>query len=282
MNVKTLFKEIEKRLQKAGVTDPAFDTIYIFEHFLDMSRTDIAICGDKEVDDDKAQIMKLIADKRCDFQPLQYLLGEWEFMGRTYKVGDGVLIPRDDTQVVVDACAELLRNCDNATVVDLCSGSGIIAITLKKMFKNATIYAVEKSSDAFSYLTENYKLNDADINIINADLYECHSEFENGSLDMIVSNPPYIISDEIKTLQKEVQKEPTMALDGGEDGYDFYRGIINLWSVKLKTGGIIAFEIGEGQFDYIKNLLIASGFVSIKGYLDIAGTTRAVTAIYNP
>lgn len=281
MNVKTLFKEIENKLLKAGVDDPAFDTMCIFKHTLDMSRTDIAIYGDNEVDDNKAQIIKEITDKRCGFQPLQYLLGEWEFMGRRYKVSEGVLIPRDDTQVVVDACADLLKGCDDAKVVDLCSGSGIIAITLKKQFESATVSAVEKSNTAFSYLKENCKLNDADINIINADLYESHSDFADGSLDMIVSNPPYIISDEIKTLQEEVQCEPTMALDGGKDGYDFYRGIINLWSSKLKSGGIIAFEIGEGQFDYIKKLLENSNFSDVKGYLDIAGITRAITAIYN-
>lgn len=282
MNVKSLFKEIENRLQKAGVADPAFDTIRIFEFFLNMSRTDIAIYGDKEVNDRLAKAMIEITYKRIEHNPLQYLLGEWDFMGRTYKVGEGVLIPRDDTQVVVSACADLLRGCDNATVVDLCSGTGIIAISLKKMFENATIYAVEKSEHAFSYLSENCQHNDADVNIIHADLYECHSDFQSGSLDMIVSNPPYIISDEIKTLQEEVQREPKMALDGGEDGYDFYRGIIDLWSDKLKIGGIIAFEIGEGQFDYIKNLLSTSGFCDIKGYLDIASTTRAITAIYNP
>lgn len=282
MNVKTLFKETLNKLEKAGVADPAFDTIYIFEHLLNMSRTDIAVHSNKEVDNDKVQIIQEIADKRCDFQPLQYLLGEWEFMGHTYKVSEGVLIPRDDTQVVVDACANLLKDYENASITDLCSGSGIIAITLKKQFPSATVSAVEKNDTAFYYLSENCKLNDADINIINADLYECHRDFADGSLDMIVSNPPYIISDEISTLQQEVQHEPKMALDGGVDGYDFYRGIIDLWSSKLKHSGIIAFEIGEGQFDYISKLLENSGFVDIKGYLDIASTTRAITAVYKP
>jgi len=202
-------------------------------------------------------------------------------MDNAYKVGEGVLIPRDDTEVLVNACKKLLCD-DDKTIVDLCSGSGIIAVTLKKIFKKSTVYAVEKSDIAYSYLQDNCKDNDADVKTIHADLYDCVNDFADSFFDLIVSNPPYIITDEIPTLQKEVQFEPLLALDGGKDGYDFYRGIINEWSKKLKHSGHIAFEIGEGQFSYISSLLCNAGFCDIQGHLDLSSTVRAITAQYKP
>lgn len=280
MNIKEAFNFTKQQLQKAGVEDPAFDTVYFFEHVFSLSRTGITVYADREVTDSEFEKLRECIDRRSKNEPVQYILGYWYFMGNRYNVAQGVLIPRDDTEVLVNACLDI---CDKATdihIVDLCSGSGIIAVTLKKNFKNSTVYAVEKSDTAYKYLTENCELNHADIEAIHADLYDCVSDFDDHSLDLIVSNPPYIIRDEIATLQKEVQFEPTLALDGGDDGYDFYRGIVSFWTEKLKKGGYIAFEIGEGQFSYISELLSQAGFDNITGYLDMSGTTRAVTAVY--
>ena len=124
------------------------------------------------------------------------------------------------------------------------------------------------------------QLNQADIRLIHSGLEDCADSFADSSLDMIVSNPPYIRTDEIADLQSEVQYEPGLALDGGKSGYDFYEMILDLWSKKLKKGGFIAFEIGEGQFGYIAALLKDHGFDDIVGYPDIQGITRAVTATY--
>ena len=200
-------------------------------------------------------------------------------MDRADKVGEGVLIPRDDTEVVVREALAAAKNIPDPVIIDLCAGSGIIAITLEKELKNATVYAVEKSDLAFSYLQENIELNQAKVEAIHADLADCVNSFDDASLDMIVSNPPYIRSDEIAELQSEVQYEPRLALDGGEDGYDFYEMIIRLWTKKLKEGGCIAFEIGEGQYDRIAEMLKTAEFTDIKGYPDIQGITRAVTAV---
>ena len=230
------------------------------------------------VSDEDCEKALAMAKRRATGEPLQYILGHWFFMGREYKVGEGVLIPRDDTEVVVGEALSLARLFPSPSIVDLCAGSGIIAITLAKELPGATIYAVEKSDQAFRYLEENIALHQADVKAICADLSDCVSDFEDGTLDMIVSNPPYIRSDEITSLQREVQYEPRLALDGGESGCDFYEIIIRLWTKKLKPGGCIAFEIGEGQYDDIADLLMRAGYSDIKGTPDILGTTRAVTA----
>lgn len=282
MTVKEAFNYTKQQLSKAGIESSAFDAVYLFEHIFSLSRKDITIFGDRVVSDGDYNKLHNCIQRRINHEPVQYIIGKWYFMGNEYKVSEGVLIPRDDTEVLVNACIDILRPKNSARIIDLCSGSGIIAITLKKEFLSSDVYAVEKSDIAYNFLTENAKLNNANINAIHADLYDYVNNFENNSFDLIVSNPPYIIKDEIETLEPEVRKEPSMALDGGIDGYDFYKGIIKYWSKKLKKGGHIAFELGEGQFEFVNELLKNSYFTDIKGYLDLGNTTRAVTAVYNP
>ena len=195
-------------------------------------------------------------------------------------VGEGVLIPRDDTEVVVNEALKPMRPLPHPQIVDLCAGSGIIAITLEQELRDATVTAIEKSEQAYNYLKENIELHHSAVKPVLADIRDCAEDFPDGSFDMIISNPPYIRSGEIAGLQKEVQYEPRLALDGGEDGYTFYEIIIEKWSKKLKQGGFIAFELGEGQFDHIAALLRENGYTDIQCYLDIQGLTRAVMARY--
>ncbi|MBQ6413835.1 MAG: peptide chain release factor N(5)-glutamine methyltransferase [Ruminococcus sp.] len=279
MTVPALSNALKSLLSRAGVDNPDGDTREILCAVLNCSRTEL-LSRDQEISEEDSEKAIAMARRRANGEPIQYVLGTWSFMGRDYKVGEGVLIPRDDTEVVVNEALRLARSF-SCSVVDLCAGSGIIAITLYKELKNATVYAVEKSGEAFAYLEENARLNQAEIRLIHADLADCADDFEDGSLDMIVSNPPYIRRDELSTLQSEVQYEPRLALDGGESGYDFYEMILRLWSRKLKKGGFIAFEIGEGQFKTIRDLLTENGFTDIVGTPDIQGITRAVTAKYH-
>lgn len=277
MIVPALDNAVKSLLSRAGVENPDGDAREILCAVLECDRTQLILRQDDIPEElcDKAIAM---ARRRSSGEPIQYILGSWSFMGRDYKVGEGVLIPRDDTEVVVTEALKLSGNTPDPVIVDLCAGSGIIAVTLAKELSNATVYAVEKSDAAFSYLTENITLNQAKVNAIHADLQYCVSDFADNSLDMIVSNPPYIRSAEIADLQQEVQYEPRLALDGGEDGYDFYKMIITLWTPKLKKSGAIAFEIGEGQFDTIALMLKHAGYTAISGTPDIQGITRAVTA----
>ena len=278
MIVPALSNLLERLLTHAGVENPEGDAVEILLSAMDCTRTQLILRRREDLPDDIVEEAVAMAKNRAAGVPLQYVLGKWSFMGRDYSVGSGVLIPRDDTEVVVNAALDLIKDSNKPVIADLCSGTGIIAVTMQKELDNATVYAVEKSGDAYAYLLRNINENNADIHPIKADIADCADDFADGYFDMIVSNPPYIRSSDISTLQKEVQYEPRMALDGGESGYDFYELIIRLWTPKLKKGGFIAFEIGEDQFDRISELLTANGYTDIKGYPDIQNTIRAVTA----
>ena len=280
MTVVALSNALKSILSRSGVDNPDGDAAEIIQSTLGFTRVDLLTRGETEVSPECEEKAIQLARRRADGEPIQYVLGSWSFMGRDYLVGEGVLIPRDDTEVVTAAALELLRDIASPKVVDLCAGSGIIGITIKKERPDAAVTAVEKGAEAFAYLRRNCENNHAELHLIQADLAECADEIPDGSLNMIVSNPPYIPSREIAGLQSEIQYEPRLALDGGEDGCDFYRMILAVWTKKLKKSGCIAFEIGEEQFDTIAGLLQQVGFTDIKGHLDIQGIIRAVTAVY--
>ena len=281
MTAAALSNEIKSLLTRAGAENPAGDASLIIENALGLSRIGLILNADTEVSPRQAELALGMAKRRAAGEPIQYILGSWTFMGREYFVGKGVLIPRDDTEVVVNAAIDMIKGVSRPCIVDLCSGSGIIAIALYHALTGADISAVEKSPEAYAYLERNAQLNSADIRLINADLSECAGLFDDGSIDLLISNPPYIPSAELPGLQAEVQREPQMALDGGESGLDFYRDIIDIWLPKLKKCGVIAFELGEKQYEAVAAMLRAAGCSEIRGYPDIQGITRATTAIKN-
>lgn len=275
MKIKIAEKTIENMLEKAGVDSPAFNSLCLIEKVCGFTQTDLIINGDKPINNEQIKELKALANRRIQGEPLQYILGEWEFYGYKFKVGKGVLIPRDDTEVVLNNCLDFLKEKPKKNVLDLCSGSGALAIVINKE-TGAKVTAVEKSEKALHYLKENARLNNSDINIVQGDIFECMDNFPDNSFDLIVSNPPYIKTEEIKTLQREISYEPEMALDGGKDGYMFYRHIISHWSKKLKPQGMLAFEIGENQFDTIRQLMTDYGYKNIKGDYDLGGIQRTI------
>lgn len=279
MTAAALSNELKSILTRAGVGNPAGDAALILEKSLGCSRSALVARYRDEITQEIADTARAMARRRASGEPIQYVLGSWSFMGREYLVGEGVLIPRDDTEVVVRAALERMRGVPRPAAVDLCAGSGIIAVTIGKELPGSTVTAVEKSAEAFSYLTRNVELNHAYVTLIHDDLCACCDRFAGSSLDLIISNPPYIPTAELPTLQSEVQYEPAMALDGGEDGCDFYSLILRLWTGKLKHGGVIAFELGERQFEPVAAMLTRHGYTGIRGYEDLQGTIRAVTAV---
>ena len=218
----------------------------LFEELLGIDRMALVEKGSLKAGKDERMLIEEAVKKRREGYPLQYIIGKWSFMGNDFIVGDGVLIPRDDTEVAVNECFSAVKNIRRAKILDLCSGSGIIAVTLAKLLPDAEITALELEDRAFGFLEKNILLNKADnVRALKGDIFRAFSCIEDKSFDAIISNPPYIKRGEISALQKEVGFEPVSALDGGEDGLDFYRCIAENWLSKLKNGGSITLEIGE-------------------------------------
>lgn len=275
MNVRQAYAECKKRLAQAGIDDCAFEAQCLVEKALGYDRIALISDGDSEVGGAGLSELDELTRRRISREPLQYILGRWSFYGFEFFVGEGVLVPRDDTEVAVGLCVDFLCGRQEKKAIDLCSGSGAIAVALNKL-ANADVTAVELSCAAFEYLNRNIARNGSDVKAVKGDIFECHRQFADGEFDLIVSNPPYIKTDEIPALQPEVLREPPAALDGGADGYDFYRAIVRHWSRKLKLGGALVFELGENQADYVAALMQANGFENIRTATDIGGVQRAI------
>ena len=265
------YQEARERLIAAGIDSAAFDAACIYEKHTGKKTYQLS-------DYDAVTEKKIMLDieKRCTHYPLQYILGEWEFMGLPFFVGEGVLIPRQDTEILCETAIDLLRNKDSLKVLDLCSGSGCIAVTIAKFIQQAEVSALEYSQTAIEYIRKNAVLNDvADrISIINGDVL-LPPEFDT-LYDAILSNPPYIPTEDVKTLQKEVGFEPVLALDGGPNGLDFYHAICELWLPLLKYNGFLAVEIGQGQEKEVVDLFTKYQLKNILVKKDYAGINRVV------
>lgn len=280
MTVNELYRQGAEMLDYAFVENAFFDARWLVEKALGINSTQFALKKDKQVSKkDEVEFLSLIR-RRIAGEPLQYILGEWEFMGYPFLVGEGVLIPRPETELLADFAKDLLKDKKAPVIFDLCSGSGCIAISVAKLLPKAKVYAVEKSADALSYLKKNVKLNKAkNVEVISGDIADKRL-LQGITPDLILSNPPYIKSDEIPTLQKEVQREPSMALDGGADGLDFYKILASDWLSRLPVGGVMAVECGEAQAEDVSQLFFLAGGVP-DTINDLSGIQRVVTATRN-
>ncbi len=274
--LKDLYLKLRGILSEAGIEAPELEARLLIEGATGMNRASQIANSNSEISGEIQEKLISMAQKRAEHLPLQYILGKWSFMGFEFKVGEGVLIPRDDTEVLVGLCLDYLKASDGKTALDLCAGSGAVSVALYKL-ANADVTAVELSDKAYNFLLENIK--GTNIKPHKGDIFECYRDFEAKSFDLIASNPPYIKTDEIETLQTEVGYEPKTALDGGADGLDFYRAIVELWTPLLKSGGAMAFELGEGQAEYVGGLMADHGYINIKTAKDLGGTDRAIIGI---
>ncbi len=251
MTVIELFCYCKERL---NFTDsPEFDTICIFEDLLGVSKSKIYF-NDNLATDEQINIVESVINRRKKGEPLQYILGKWDFYDLTFNVGTGVLIPRPETEMLVDFALEKIKDIKSPVIYDLCAGSGCIGLTVAKHRKDANVYLLEKEDGALKYLKANkekYNLDNA--YVIQGDLFNFDFS-QMPQADIILSNPPYIPISEIEGLQKEVHFEPVTALDGGVDGLDFYRCMSEKWVSKVKKNGYIALECGEEQSECIISL----------------------------
>ncbi len=279
----SIYLKTKKIFNENNIESPETNTVCLIENVLGYNKNQIILNGDEIVEEQKVKTLAKLIKRRINGEPLQYLLGKWDFMGRDFFVGEGVLIPREDTSVLVSHVLQALQGKEQnkKIMLDLCSGTGIIAVTLGLQTPNSTVISMELSKKAFPYLIKNMAFHKAvNVYAINGDVLKDVKKLEQfHQFDVIVSNPPYIKTDEIKTLQKEIMFEPTMALDGGEDGYLFYEQIIKIYTPILKKGGIMAFELGENQYEYVKTLMIQEGYEDITYSLDAGDCKRSILGI---
>lgn len=236
---------------------------------------DMYLYTSQEIEDKAFEMIQ----RRLQGEPLAYISGSWEFYGLPITVTPDVLIPRVDTEILAGAAIEAVRGFGmKGRVLDLCCGSGCIACAVAHELPAARVVAADLSPSALEVCRKNIKDNKLTSRIIpmNADA-TTWPPMSIGSFDVIVSNPPYIPSFELFELDCSVRDyEPMLALDGGEDGLDFYRSIIKYWTITLRPNGLMMFEVGEGQADEVKLMLLKAGFVSVESRNDTLGFERVV------
>lgn len=282
MTHREAYIKAKELLRNNAIDNYTFDTFCIFEHCFNISRRDFPLYYYSEVPENLCNNFFNLVEKRKNHIPLQYILGHCDFMERRYFVGEGVLIPRSDTEVLVKRSTDFLKKTDTKKekikILDLCSGTGIIAISLAKNFKNSEVLAVEFYDEALEYLQKNIEHNKVgNVEILKWDvLSEDLPRIIENNFDLIVSNPPYIETSEINSLQEEVKKEPIVALNGGHDGLDFYKKILENWKIFLKKGGAMCMEIGFNQSPDVTKLFKTNGFKDIEIIKDYNDLDRVV------
>lgn len=270
MNYRSALKEGADYLRAHGVPEADLDAWYLLEFCTGINRTRYFVRQADEMPDEQQKQYKSLLKKRGERIPLQHITGRQEFMGMEFLVNEWVLIPRQDTEVLVEET--LKRIADGQRVLDMCTGSGCIIISLAANRK-IRAWAADISEKALEVAKENAARHQKEITFIESDLF---SEVD-GCFDCIVSNPPYISREEIKHLMPEVRDhEPMSALDGSEDGLYFYREIIKKAPEHLTSGGWLLFEIGYDQGDVVAEMMQNEGFEKVEVKKDLAGLDRVV------
>ncbi len=281
MTVGELKRHVEQLLSDNGCEDTAFDTICLLEDIGKVGRGRVLLSQNAELAHDVTEMVITAAKRRANGEPLQYILGEWEFLTLSLTVGDGVLIPRPETELLCETVADRIKKLSKTVkVVDLCAGSGCVGLGIASLVypKKPQITAVELSDKAFTYLQQNVnRYPQYAVNTVKGDILTDFSCFD-AQVDVIVSNPPYIKTADLSSLQREVQHEPRMALDGDEDGYRFYRAIAQHWLPKLTSDGFVAVEVGIGQAQTVAELFKSVDFCNTLSIRDAFGIDRVVVA----
>ena len=270
--LKQLLQTGRELLRQQGIADADVDAWYLLAHVFELKRADMIMKGDTLADESKSEHYLTLIHQRCEHIPLQHITGSQEFMGLEFYVNEDVLVPRQDTEILVQ---EVLENCENKSVLDMCTGSGCIIISLAKLGKLTQAIGADLSTRALTVAEENVRRHQVAVELLQSDLF---SNVE-GSFDILVSNPPYIPTRDIDELMPEVRDhEPHMALDGREDGLDFYREISRSGKRHLNKGGLIFYEIGYNQGEAVKQILELEGFTDVMIKKDLSGLDRVVRA----
>lgn len=263
------FQKLCAMLTAAGVPDARFDAAELYR---------LATGRDPRLDDGpsaaEAARLSALAERRAAREPLQYILGEWDFMDFTLKVGPGVLCPRADSEIVCESALALLQGRERPVVYDLCAGTGCLGLGIARHSPGALVTCVEKSPEAWHYLTANTA--QTGVRTVQADVFTYYKTLPAEGADLIISNPPYLTGAEMRALMPETAQEPAMALDGGADGLDFYRLLTEKYRDAVRPGGWLVLEIGYAQGPAVLALGAACGWVNTSCRKDYGGNDRAV------
>ena len=276
MNYRKLYETGKDRLEKAGIQEAALDARLLLEEVCGSDRNTLLVHGDRAVTEEEETQFRIFIERRSTHEPLQQITGWQEFMGLRFSVTEDVLVPRQDTETLVEEVMRYLR--DGMEILDVCTGSGCILLSLLRYSNGCRGVGCDISEKALAVAGQNAKELGISAQFIQSDLFESIE----GRFEYIVSNPPYIRKDMIPTLMEEVRDhEPLIALDGGEDGLDFYRKITREATEHLYSGGMLFFEIGYDQGEAVKLLMEEEGYEEVTVSQDLAGLDRVVYGTFN-
>ena len=279
MTYQEAYQKATGELKAAGIPEPESDAWILLEHVTGMTRTRYYVDGfERMPKNEEDRFFELVSCRKTRI-PVQHLTGVQEFMGYEFAVNEHVLVPRQDTEILVEEAEKrllLMKKENPVKVLDMCTGSGCIAVSLACLGKPASVTAADLSEEALQVAKQNAEKNQAAVHFIKSDLFQ---ELVGETYDVIISNPPYIPSNVIPGLMPEVRDhEPHMALDGGADGLDFYRILAQVGRAYLAEGGSVFYEIGYDQGEAVSRILEACGYHEIAVHKDLNGLDRVVSA----
>ena len=273
-----LYLDIRQQFLRAGLPDPTLESRELVCCASGKSREELSRDGRLYVPDTVEQQARQLVERHLAGEPVAYLIGEWEFYGLPLDISESVLIPRPDTEVLVDRALACIKTLDEPRVLDLCAGSGCIGLAIAKNAPGCHAVLGELDEGALRVCRQNIRRNDLTGRVVSLQLDAREKPPAHlGEFDCIVSNPPYIPDGDIAGLDASVRDyEPRMALDGGEDGLDYYRAIAPKWKAALRLGGALLFEVGLGQAPAVEDILAQNGYQDIQSAQDTQGIWRVV------
>lgn len=277
MTPRELIRITAEQYRAAEIPDPENDAALLLTHLTGRPSLELRLDADSETDPAVMAAYQDFVQKRLKRIPLQYLLGEASFFRRVFRVDPRVLIPRPETELLCEWALEVIRDMPSPRVLDLCCGSGCIGLTIKAERPDAVVTLSDISADALNVTAANATQLSIDVSVCQSDLLEA---FPRSSFDLIISNPPYIPSAECDRLQPEVMREPRLALDGGTDGCNICRRIIQTAGYTLVAGGKLLMELGIHESGVISSYLSAYGYSGIEIRKDYAGIDRMILAVF--
>lgn len=275
--IERILKATQDYFAQKDIDSPRLDAELLLAEVLKVSRVYLYTHYDRPLAGPERDAYRALVKRRGGHEPVAYILGRREFYGRAFAVSRDVLVPRPETEHLVDAALAFAKERAEVTVLDVGTGSGIIAVTLALELPAARVTAVDLSAAALAVARQNAQTLGASVRLVEADLLSGFSESER--FDLIVSNPPYVAQREAKELDADVRDfEPHLALFGGEDGLAVIRRLLEQAKAHLAPGGLLAFEIGAGQLATVRELCGAAGYVDVQSHADLQGHPRVVAA----